>query len=140
ALQAFEAAVAEDTSGLVDPAPRIIDLTTESLLEVESAGHPEPVDIDLTLERDPETHDELARRRASLSSSIERHERRETDSHETFEALHRKARAAADEPDPPGRASEPDASDTARAPHPAAEPRLRKWFLARRRQSEPGNS
>jgi hypothetical protein len=142
ALLAFEAAVVADTARETDAAPpRIIDLTTETLLDPAAAQPPEPVDIDLTLERDPETVNELAIRRASLSPSIEREAARDADIHEIFEALNKKARAVPDETDPATPGSRPEASGTSRAEHPAATgSRGRRWTLTRRRQPEPGNS
>ena len=141
ALLAFEAAVVADTARETSTAPRSIDLTTEDLLDPAPARPREPVDIDLTIERDPETANELAIRRASLSSAIEREAPRDADIHEIFDALHKKARAASDEPESENPGSRPASLGTSRAEHPAATaPRGRRWTLARRRQSDPGNS
>ena len=135
ALLAFEAIVEADTARETDAvSPRIIDLTTEALLDPAPARPLEPVDIDLTLERDPETLNELAIRRASLSSSIERDAPPDADIHAIFEALHQKARAASDEPEAARPEVLPEPSSTSRAEHPAAtDSRARRWILARRR-------
>jgi hypothetical protein len=138
ALLAFEATIVAETRREQD-APRVIDLTIDTVLESGATG---PVDIDLTTEPHSEIESELALRRATLSKSLE-HTPARGDVQEIFDALHHKARAETDEPAPasapypwpfpPESASEP-------AP-PATNVRdRRRWNLVRRSRSDPESS